>query len=44
MATSVNLQELLKSAEEAVEIIEDDERKRIAFRLVLDHLFKTAET
>lgn len=43
MATGVNLQELLISAEEAVEVIKDEEWKRIAFRLVLDHLFKRAE-
>lgn len=41
MATGANLQELLKSAEEAVEVIKDDERKRIAFERVLDHLLKT---
>lgn len=43
MATGVNLQALLKTAEEAVEVIKDEEWKRIAFRLVLDHLFKRAE-
>lgn len=43
MATGANLQELLKSAEEAVEVIKDDERKRIAFDRVLDHLLKAAD-
>lgn len=43
MATGANLQELLKSAEEAVEVIKDDERKRIAFERVLDHLLKKAD-
>lgn len=43
MATGANLQELLKSAEEAVEVIKDDERKRIAFERVLDHLLKTTD-
>lgn len=43
MATGANLQELLKSAEEAAEVIKDDELKRIAFERVLDHLLKTAD-
>ena len=44
MATGAKLQELLKSAEEAVEVIEDEERKRIAFERVLDHLLKTTDS
>ena len=40
MATDADLQELLKSAEEAVEVIKDEERRRIAFERVLDHLLK----
>ena len=44
MTTGANLQELLKSAEEAAEVIEDDELKRIAFDRVLDHLLKTADS
>lgn len=43
MATGANLQELLKSAEEAVEVIKDDERKLIAFERVLDYLLETAD-
>lgn len=43
MTTGANLQELLKSAEEAAEVIEDDELKRIAFERVLDHLLKAAD-
>lgn len=43
MTTGAKLQELLKSAEEAAEVIEDDELKRIAFERVLDHLLKAAD-
>ena len=43
MAAGADLQELLKSAEEAVEVIKDEERKRIAFERVLDHLLKKAD-
>ena len=46
MATGANLQDLqdlLKFAEEAVEVIKDDEWKRIAFERVLDYLLKKAD-
>lgn len=43
MATGKNLEELLKSAEKAVMVIEDEDRKRIAFERVLDHLLNTSD-
>ena len=42
MATG-DLKELLKYVEETVAFIEDSQRKRIAFELVLDHLLKTSD-
>ena len=43
MTTGTNLKEILKSAEEAVTIIEDEDRRRIAFERVLDHLLNTSD-
>ena len=41
MATGARLKDLLKSAEDAISDIKDEEMKRIAFERVLDHLLKT---
>lgn len=43
MATGKNLEELLKSAEKAVMVIENEDRQRIAFERVLDHLLNTSD-
>lgn len=43
MTTGTNLKEILKSAEEAVTVIEDEDRRRIAFERVLDHLLNTSD-
>ena len=39
----VDLKEILQSAEEAIAVIEDEDRKRIAFERLLDHLLKNVE-
>lgn len=44
MAAGANLQDLLKSAEDAISVIGDAEMKRIAFERVLDHLLKTDDS
>ena len=44
MAAGANLQDLLKSAEDAISVIEDEEMKRIAFERVLDHMLKTDDS
>ncbi len=39
----MDLKEIVQSVEEAVAVIEDEERKRIAFERLLDHLLKNIE-
>ena len=43
MTAVVDLKEILQSVEEAVAVIEDEERKRIAFERLLDHLLKNVD-
>lgn len=43
MSVVANLQKLLKSVEDAISVVEDEEMKRVAFERVLDHMLKTAD-
>ena len=43
MTAGMDLKEILQSVEEAVAVIEDEERKRIAFERLLDHLLKNVD-